>query len=289
MLGILFLDKPPGITSHDVVNRVRRALGTRRVGHAGSLDPMATGLLVVAVGPATRFLQYLSLEPKFYACEATFGVETTTQDADGEIVARRPVPDDLPARVADALPRLHGLVEQIPPMYSAVKRDGKPLYAYARKGETVEVEPRSVFVERFATISWQDERAQFEIECSGGTYIRTLVHDLGAMIGCGAHVSSLRRTGAGAFRVDSAGGLDDLVPSGLVPLREALRPLPMVELTDSEVKFVRDGQSVPNPQANSARLVGLVEPSGECFSVARLQEGRLHPECVIPAEAFRAV
>src|SRR6202044_655457 len=138
MLGILLIDKPAGITSHDVVNAVRRRFGVRRVGHAGTLDPQATGLLIVAVGPATRFLQYLPLEPKEYVGVVTFGEERDTQDSEGQVVALKPVPGDLEAQVHEVLPQFRGLIQQLPPMYSAVKKDGKPLYAYARSGKEVD-------------------------------------------------------------------------------------------------------------------------------------------------------
>ena len=162
MLGILVIDKPPGMTSHDVVDRVRRRLGTRRVGHAGSLDPMATGVLVVAVGPATRFLQYLPLEPKEYEATIAFGTETDTQDAEGSVLATAPVPSDLDRRVEELLPEFLGPIEQLPPMFSAVKRAGKPLYAYARKGEEVDRTPRTVYVDVFEPLG----DGRYRIVCS---------------------------------------------------------------------------------------------------------------------------
>lgn len=282
MLGILVVDKPPGMTSHDVVDHVRRRLGTRRVGHAGSLDPMATGVLVVAVGPATRFLQYLPLEPKEYEAEIAFGVETDTQDAEGEVVRRTDPPPDLDKRIDDLLPRLLGPIEQLPPMYSAVKRAGKPLYAYARKGEEVERTPRTVYVDAFELI---DER-RFRIVCSGGTYVRTLAHDLGQKLGCGAHLSALRRTRAGKFGLDRAIPLDEVEAVRLLSLGEALEPMPIVRLDAVGVGAIREGRTIE--RAALAPLVALAEPDGQVFSVARVEGNRLHPQCVIPSEAMRS-
>lgn len=282
MLGILVVDKPPGMTSHDVVDRVRRKLATRRVGHAGSLDPMATGVLVVAVGPATRFLQYLPLEPKEYEAEITFGVETDTQDAEGEVVGRSEPPPDLEQRIGEVLPQLLGPIEQLPPMYSAVKKAGKPLYAYARKGVEVERTPRTVYVDVFESIGEQ----RFRIVCSGGTYVRTLAHDLGQRLGCGAHLSALRRTRAGKFGLDRAIPLDDVEAARLLSLGEALEPMPIVRLDPAEVGAIREGRAIE--RATLADLVALAEPEGEVFSVARVQGNALHPQCVIPSEAMRS-
>jgi tRNA pseudouridine55 synthase len=286
MIGVLVIDKPVGITSHDVVNHVRRALKTRRVGHAGSLDPLGAGALVVAVGPATRFLQYLPLEPKTYVCEATFGVETATQDGEGEVVREAPVPLDLERRIAEALPAFLGEIEQLPPMYSAVKKAGRPLYDYARRGETVEREPRTVFVDAFDTLAVEPPKARFRIECSGGTYVRALVHDLGNAIGCGAYLSALSRTLVGKFDLRDAIQLDEVSPRRLIPLREALPPMRVVTLSGMLEAHVREGRSIPVPAGTGDRLVALADAQGEVFAAARVTGQRLQPECVIPREAL---
>lgn len=284
MLGILVIDKPSGLTSHDVVDRVRRKLGTRRVGHAGSLDPMATGVLVVAVGPATRFLQYLPLEPKEYEAEIAFGTETNTQDAEGEVTSRSEPPSDLESRLVTAIPRFLGPIEQIPPMFSAVKKAGKPLYAYARRGEEVERSPRTVYIDAFEPIGRGSQGPRFRIVCSGGTYVRTLAHDLGRVIGCGAHLTALRRTFAGRFGLDRAISLDQVEPRALIPLAKALEPMSILDLDPGEIEAIREGRSIARSVVGD--LVALADGSGEVFSVARVQGNRLLPQCVIPSEAM---
>jgi len=242
MLGILLIDKPLEWTSHDVVNRVRRLLSTKRVGHAGTLDPLASGALVVAVGPATRFLQYLPLEPKVYEFDVRFGIETSTQDLEGEVVAEKPLPADLMGEVEGALPSFKGKIEQLPPMFSAVKLSGKPLYEMARKGLDVEREMRRVFIESYEVLGHEGDTVSFRVVCSGGTYVRTLGHDLGQMIGCGSHVTRLRRTAVGRFHVDDAISLDEVDPRHLMSLREALPPLELITLDQKRVDDIWHGQ-----------------------------------------------
>lgn len=286
MLGILVVHKPQGLTSHDVVNQVRRKLGTRRVGHAGSLDPMATGALVLAVGPATRFLQYLPLEPKIYAGKMTFGVETNTQDAEGEVVATRNVPYDLEAQLLELLPGYVGEVHQIAPMFSAVKRDGKPLYAYARQGIEVERETRTIYVDEIQLLNVEGPTAEFRVVCSGGTYVRTLAHDLGQDLGCGAHLSALTRTDVGKFSLANAVQLDDVAHEHLIPLHEALPPLQLLQMDAAEEVRIRQGQTLKISDAMDMRFVGLLDQAGRVFAVGRAEKNRLRPECVIPAEAL---
>jgi tRNA pseudouridine55 synthase len=285
VLGILLIDKPLGITSHDVVNTMRRRFSTKRVGHAGTLDPMATGLLVVAVGAATRFLQYLPLEPKEYEAEITFGVATTTQDREGEVVSEQPVPDDLAGAIAAALPQFRGLIQQIPPMYSAVKKGGKALYVYARRGEEVEREPRTVHIGDFAVLRLEGNTATCRIVCSGGTYVRTLAHDLGEAIGCGAFLSGLRRTHVGRFSLDGAVELDDVDRHHLLPLQDALPPVPLLQLDDVQTAAIRQGRQLVWTSSLDAQVAGLLAPDGSVVGMARVAGNLLQPECVIPSEA----
>lgn len=289
MLGIILIDKAKGGTSHDAVDGIRRRFGTRRVGHAGTLDPLATGLLVVAVGPATRFLQYLPLEPKEYIAEIKFGQATTTYDMEGEIESEGPVPSDLAAVVEGALGAFRGLITQLPPMYSAVKIGGKPLYHYARQGKTLEREPRTVHIDTFEFTQTAQDSGQARIVCSGGTYIRSLAHDLGQAIGSGAHLTGLHRSHVGRFHVSQATALEHATPDMLIPLREALPPMPLVQLDENQVHQIREGRQVGLEEAPSAPIVALLEPGGEVFSVARVQDHVLQPECVIPAEALHGV
>jgi tRNA pseudouridine55 synthase len=286
LLGILLVHKEVGRTSHDVVDAVRRTFKTRRVGHAGTLDPLATGLLVVAVGPATRFLQYLPLEPKEYVATIAFGRATSTYDLEGESTFEGPVPDDLAGSLENALPKFKGLISQLPPMYSAVKVDGKPLYHYARQGKMMDREPRTVHIDVFDYQILNQSTIRARIVCSGGTYIRSLAHDLGEAMGCGAHLTALERTRVGRFGLEDAQTLDALDTSKLIPLSEALLPMPILELDEDAVHQIREGRQVGLDTVPEQPVVALAEPSGQVFSVARVQGHVLQPECVIPSEAM---
>jgi tRNA pseudouridine55 synthase len=283
------IDKPLGITSHDVVGRVRRKFSTKRVGHAGTLDPLATGVLVVAVGPATRFLQYLPLEPKEYVFKVKFGIETTTQDAEGDIVAEKGVPENLLAEIERFLPDFRGSIQQIPPMYSAVKKDGKPLYALARKGETIERDPRNVFIYKYEIVQSEGDEVTFLCECSGGTYVRTLAHDMGQKVGCGAHVIELRRTRVGGFTIDCATQLEDATPLDLIQLKDALTDKQIIALNWETVTDAWNGNAIGVRPVPTDPYVALADPAGNVMGMARVTEhGFLQPECVIPREAFDA-
>ena len=268
------------------MNDVRRQYGTRRVGHAGTLDPQATGLLVVAVGPATRFLQYLPLEPKEYLGRFQFGIETDSYDAEGEIVCEKAPPADLRMQVEQLLPRFMGLIQQLPPMYSAVKVAGKPLYRYARQGQELEREPRTVHIGTFAIEDSGENWIDMRIVCSGGTYIRSLAFDLGRAVGCGAHLSALRREKVGRFDLEGAHLVSELIPEMIIPLREALDPMPMVELSDVQTASVREGRPVLIANPPPGPLAALLTPEANVFSVARIHGNVMQPECVIPAEAM---
>lgn len=286
MLGVVLIDKPQGITSHDVVSRMRRRFQTKRVGHAGTLDPLATGLLVLAVGPATRFLQYLPLEPKEYVATIKFGQSTNTYDADGEVTEERAVPEDLEAALVEVFPDFTGEVEQLPPMYSAVKKDGKPLYAYARKGEEVERQIRKIFIEELELVKVQGDVAEVRMICSGGTYVRTFAHDVGEELGCGGHVQSLVRTKVGKFSLEQASLIDAVEDGAVIPLNEALPPLPLVELNDTQVVYVRQGRQIVLKEKPEADVVGLMDDERNVIGIGRVQGNKVQPECVIPAEAL---
>lgn len=284
MLGVLLVDKPLGITSHDVVARLRRKFQTKRVGHAGTLDPLATGLLVVAIGPATRFLQFLPLEPKIYIGRVEFGKETTTQDKEGEVVADKPIPADLPGAFEAVRSQFLGLIDQIPPLYSAVKKEGQPLYAYARKGIAVERDPRRVHIGRLEPLGFTENSVDVLVECSGGTYIRTLAHDLGQAMGCGAHLAALRRTEVGRFHIDAAKPLDEVTPEDLLPLREALiPPAPFFEMNDRQVEAIRHGQAIGTDRHFGPEPVVLLDRKDQVVGMARFRGNELQPECVIPS------
>jgi tRNA pseudouridine55 synthase len=202
--GVLLVDKPTDHTSHDVVARLRGKLRMKRVGHAGTLDPMATGLLVILVGKATRLSQYLTNLDKEYEGTIELGKTTNTQDAEGEVRETRPVPPLTEEDLRAALKGFLGDQYQTPPMYSAIKIDGVPLYKLARKGEEIEREPRFIRLASWEVTGFALPRFDFRLQCSKGTYVRTLAHDLGEKLGCGAHLAALRRTATGTFRLAQA-------------------------------------------------------------------------------------
>lgn len=287
MFGILLIHKPIEMTSHDVIGILRKRLNTRRIGHAGTLDPMATGLLVVAVGPATRFLQYLPLEPKVYRAKITFGIETDSYDSEGEVTNESPVPGDLEAQIGEIIPHYLGLQEQVPPIYSAVKVKGQPMYKYARDGVEVERTARKIHIENIEVLSIDGPTVEVEVECSGGTYIRTLAHDFGQSLGCGAYLSGLVRTEIGSFFLDDAIDPFEATYDHLIPLNKALE-LPIRNLLPMELLKVRNGGSVPNTIYDEGAYVALADEESRVISVAIAKGNQLQPECVIPSEVFDA-
>lgn len=228
--GILLIDKDAGCTSHDVVNKVRRILKIRSVGHAGTLDPLATGLLVILVGRATKVSQYLMSLDKVYDGEMKLGVETNSQDSEGEVVSELPVPESVnEAYMREQMASFLGDQYQTPPMFSAKKLNGIPLYKLARQGQEVQREPRFINISKFELLEWNKPAAKFRIACSKGTYVRTVCHDLGKKIGCGAHMTQLRRISSDKFNVENAitvEKLSQLSPSAikkiLIPVASAV-------------------------------------------------------------------
>ena len=264
--GLALVDKPGGVTSHDVVDLVRRALGTRKVGHAGTLDPIATGLLILGIGRATRLLRFLGDLPKTYEGTMRLGVETTTLDAEGEVVREAPVAASREDVVA-AMRALVGDSTQRPPAYSAVKVSGRKLYEAARAGERLEADPRPIRVESFDLRRYDPPEARFSVTCSGGTYVRVLAADVGAALGCGAHLTELRRTTIGPFRVEDASAPQDARP---LPLEAAVHHLPRLPLEDEEVRAASHGRplgpaGVTGPYGvydADGRLIGVYEDAG---------------------------
>lgn len=225
MEGVLLVDKPRGLTSHDVVYRLRRKLSMKKIGHAGTLDPMATGLLIMLIGKATRISQYLISVDKVYEGEATLGVVTDSQDAEGEVMETRPVPELTEAQVREAMKGFLGDQYQTPPMHSAIKIGGVPLYKMARKGEEVEREPRFIRVVSFELTSFALPKLTFTLHCTKGTYVRTIAHDLGQKLGCGAHLSALRRTGSGKFNLNQGVTLEQIETMSLPEIEKRLIPV----------------------------------------------------------------
>jgi tRNA pseudouridine55 synthase len=258
--GLLVIDKPAGMTSHDVVDVIRKRFNTKKVGHAGTLDPDATGILLLGVGKATRFLAYAQASPKRYRALARFGSSTSTQDASGEVLETRPCSftrDEL----ARALEKFTGDIEQVPPMVSAVKIGGEPLHAKARRGEEVDRPPRSVTIYELVLDLFRDgdaPEATLDVRCSSGTYVRTLIHDVGQVLGCGGHMATLRRTETGGFDLEEAVPLDSVGPDDLRPLAEAVRVLPRVDLSPAHVIDVSHGRKLPAHLAPDVAEGGLV-------------------------------
>lgn len=288
--GVAVVDKAPGWTSHDVVAKARGVLGTRRIGHAGTLDPDATGVLVLGIGRVTRLLRYLTAAVKAYTAEIVLGVETTTLDASGEVVAVHDMGGVRPEAVRAAAAGLTGELLQVPPMVSAVQVAGRRLHELARQGVEVPREPRPVTVHRFTVSPTPDPGVwRAEVVCSSGTYVRSLAADLGRALGGGAHLRALRRTAVGSFTEADAVPIDRLAPEVVLPPSEAVRDLPSVPADDDLVASVGHGRVLPAGRypvpvtgptavlAPDGTLVAVVEPG---------RDGRVRPVVVVaPAGA----
>jgi len=289
--GILLVDKPGGITSHDVVARARRALNTRKIGHAGTLDPMATGLLILGVGPATRLLTYIVGLDKTYAATIRLGQTTDSDDADGETTGRTDASGVRDDDIAAAIARLTGPIAQVPSRVSAIKVGGRRAYDLAREGAEVELKARDVVISRFDVIASRAEAGcrdlDVVVDCSSGTYVRALARDLGADLGVGGHLTVLRRTRIGGFRIDDAVSVDDLATSGfLTPADVAARIMPAVHADVDQTRDLRHGKRVAGLTFDGARaaaiapdgaLIGVVERRGaEVKSIMNMPEEQ-HP------------
>jgi tRNA pseudouridine55 synthase len=279
--GVLVVDKPKGPTSSDVVQVVRRALGVKKAGHTGTLDPMATGVLPICLGDATRVAQVLTEGDKAYDATVKLGVTTDTLDAEGKVLETRAVPALSRERLEEVLAKFRGPQQQTPPMYSAIKQGGKRLYELARAGEEVEREARAVTVFALTLNDFSSDELKLSVACSKGFFVRTLAADLGEALGCGGHLTALRRTQSGPFSLAKAVPLADLVERGvaaaagrLVSLEDALAFLPEVKTTAAEAERVRHGGvvEVPRPDAAVVRVTG---PSGEVLALAEVKRGRL--------------
>jgi tRNA pseudouridine55 synthase len=277
--GIAIVDKPTGITSHDVVAMLRLRFNERQVGHGGTLDPSATGVLVVAVGKATKLLRFVEKTRKAYLGEIVFGSETDTLDADGEVTATYDM-GEVSLADAQALVAEHftGEIEQIPPMVSAIKIDGKRLHELARQGIEVERPPRPCTIYSFQLLP-TDEPNVFlaAVECTPGTYIRTLAADLGKMLGGGAHLRNLRRTAVGRFTIGEAAGPDHCE---LLPVEEAVRTLDRVDITDDLAAVVANGRVLPHFEGEGPWA--LFNPAGSLIAVYESYRGEAKPAVVVP-------
>ncbi|MBN2645324.1 MAG: tRNA pseudouridine(55) synthase TruB [Desulfuromonadaceae bacterium] len=243
MNGFLLIDKPQGITSHAVVQKVRRACKIRRVGHAGTLDPLATGLLLVAVGQATRLVEYLMAEDKRYRTTLRFGLVTDSQDITGEVVAEHSVPDFSLGQLETVCQRFVGEIDQVPPMFSALKKNGVPLYRLARRGEEVERQKRRITIHAIDLLSIDGAEVTLDVHCSKGTYIRTLCHDIGQALGCGGCMTALRRLSSGLFDSSQLISLDQLEAGSfnlLSPL-DGFVGYPRLDVDEAGISRLREG------------------------------------------------
>jgi tRNA pseudouridine55 synthase len=293
--GVVVVDKPSGMTSAAVVARVKRALGARRVGHTGTLDPMATGVLPLCLGDATRLADFLLAEDKAYDACLELGVETDTLDAEGAVTRRQPdaaaAVDE--AALREAMARLVGESEQVPPMYSAIKHQGRRLHALARAGHTVERTPRRIRVDRFELVELSPPHARVLVHCSKGTYIRSLVADVGEALGCGATVTALRRVRAGAFHIEQAVSLDAIERGEAPPLispADAVGHLEAVEVPPGRLGAVGNGLRLPwralaGDAAAPDGLVRLLTADGALVAVACVEAGKVKYSRVFPHAA----
>ena len=279
--GLLLVDKPAGITSHDVVAIVRRVVGSQRVGHTGTLDPFATGLLVVLVGRGTRLIPYIDGEPKVYDATIRFGSETDTDDATGQTTRESDVPED--AAIEVAIAKLTGAIDQVPPSYSAKKVAGTRAYAAARRGIALDLEPSRIIVHRWELGSRAGADLAARITCSGGTYIRALARDLGRLTNSAAHLAALRRVRSGCFVVDDAYTLEQLRAgdSKMQPLRDAIPSIPTRRLAEPELTRVLHGNAIVANGEPLASRVALIDDEKALVAVAEREGDELRPKLVL--------
>jgi tRNA pseudouridine55 synthase len=281
VIGFLNINKPQGMTSHDCVAKVRKILGTRRVGHSGTLDPMALGVLPIAVNQATRLLPYLPTG-KAYRAVIRFGQTTTTDDREGEILSDRPCPSLTLEEVEKHLAKFIGTIEQVPPAFSAIKIGGKKLYELARSGQNIEVPSRTVTIESITILSWQPgdyPELTIEICCGAGTYIRSVARDWGDRLGCGAMLIELERTLSNGFHLNSSISFDRITPLYLIPADEALSHLPRLTLSFEEAKRWQRGQKISLAYPEG---VWKVYQGTKFLGIGKIAEETLSPLVVLP-------
>ncbi|HSW68968.1 MAG TPA: tRNA pseudouridine(55) synthase TruB [Gammaproteobacteria bacterium] len=291
--GILLLNKPLEMTSNGALQRIKRLFGAKKAGHTGSLDPLATGMLPICFGEATKVSQFLLDSDKRYHIKVKLGMKTTTGDAEGEVIATRPVLHMNREKIQIVLDQFLGLISQIPPMFSAIKHQGKPLYELARQGLEVERKPREVFIYSSQLVSFEDETFVFDVHCSKGTYIRTLVEDIGEVLGCGAYVAGLHRTSVTPYQQNKMFGLNELetllqqsgfdaLAKCLLPVDTSVQHLPAVQLSTSAVFYMRTGQAVRVLYAPDAGFVRIFGNDGQFMGIGEiLEDGRVAPRRLI--------
>ena len=286
--GIVLLDKPLGITSNKALQIVKRLYNAAKAGHTGSLDPLATGLLPLCLGEATKVSGFLLDADKSYLATLKLGVKTFSADAEGDVVETRPVENYSEIQINDAIAKFLGDIEQVPPMHSALKVDGQPLYKLAHQGIVVERKPRSVHIFNIEVLHYEDDELDIAVECSKGTYIRTLAEDIGEALGCGAHLSALRRTSSGPFDLEDSITIDELenlaelgfeeIDNCLIPAEDALDDWDSVELTEDAAFYLCRGQAVQIPNAPTEGLVRLFSEEKGFLGIGEiLDDGRVKP------------
>lgn len=291
--GILLLDKPKGISSNAALQQVKNLFNAQKAGHTGSLDPLATGVLPICLGEATKITSYLLDSDKKYQGVAKLGVRTNTADAEGDVLQTRPVPILSDDTIEMALDSFRGEISQVPPMHSALKLNGKPLYELARQGIEVERKPRNVNIFELKKLGFENDELEIFVHCSKGTYIRTLAEDLGEILECGAHLSSLRRVAAGPFDIKQTITLDRLtelaelgmseLDKQLLPMHDALVDWPEISLTANSAYYVRQGQPVLVPKAPTNGWVRLMgENPNDFIGIGHiLDDGRVAPKRLV--------
>ena len=294
--GVLVLDKPAGLSSRQALNQVNAIVHAKKAGHTGSLDPLATGVLPLVLGNATKFSQYILDADKEYAATVRLGIATDSGDADGEVIAERPIGNITEAQVTQALEMYRGEILQTPPMYSALKHEGKPLYKLARQGVVVDREPRKQVIYQNQLVEFDPPELKLHVHCSKGTYVRTMVHDFGEDLGCGAHVVALRRTRAGPFdcsdlvtmtQIENA-QVNQAVDQYLKPVESTIGHWPPLEINKVAAFYVRQGQAIAVEHSLEAGWVGLFEQSShdnqprQFIGVGEvLDDGRVAPRRLI--------
>jgi len=289
--GILLLDKPVGLTSNAALQKIKRLFNARKAGHTGSLDPLASGLLPLCLGEATKISAYLLNANKQYQAICKLGITTTTADAEGEVIESLDVPSLTTIAIEKVLENFVGEIEQIPPMHSALKQNGQPLYKLARQGIEVERASRLVTIYSLKLIKFEDNCLFLDVRCSKGTYIRTLSEDIGRSLGCGAHLAGLRRTATGPFEIQQAQSIEVLesifeqgmeqLDAQLLPMERALEHIPVVNLTDNSAYYIKQGQAVLVPNAPTEGLVRLLNEHSFVGIGHILDDGRVAPKRLI--------
>lgn len=293
--GIILVDKPQGMTSNQVLGRIKRLYGQKKAGHTGTLDPMATGLLIICLGQATKVSAHLLDADKAYEARVHLGVVTDTEDAEGQVVARYPVHGLTPAKVLEVLNEFRGDIQQIPPMYSALKHEGKRLYELARQGEIIDRPARAITIHALTASDFalDDDKApgfSLDVQCSKGTYIRSLVRDIGQALGCGAHLSALRRTGSSPYTLSQAHTLlaleamaEDERLSAMLPITSALPQWPKIAIGDEALAYFQQGRCIDLDPKRKEALQGqwvFVILDDACIGMAEITDQGLQPRSV---------